>query len=106
MTFSTFSSAFWTKLLYTVSTILLNIHPTNRSSHPPCLRSRIPSSGRIDWRCDCDGIVMEAYLTKLSSSLFLALIGGSDLSALSPPPMKKAAVVKVVARVAIASCYH
>lgn len=60
----------------------------------------------MDERRDCDGIVREAYLTKLSSSLFLALIGGSDLSALSPPPMKKAAVVKVVARVAIASCHH
>jgi hypothetical protein len=57
----------------------------------------------MDERCDCDGGVREAYLTKLSSSLFLALIGGSDLSALSPPAMKKAAVEKVVARVAIAS---
>ena len=52
------------------------------------------------------GDVREAYLTKLSSSLFLALIGGSDLSALSPPDMKKAAVEKVVARVAIASYYR
>ena len=57
----------------------------------------------MDERCDCDGGVRKAYLTKLSSSLFLALIGGSDLSALSPPAMKKAAVEKVVARVAIAS---
>ena len=45
-----------------------------------------------------------AYLTKLSSSLLLALIGGWLLSTFSPPERKKAAVEKVVARVAIASC--
>jgi hypothetical protein len=45
----------------------------------------------------------ETYLTKFSSSLLLALIGGCVLSTFSPPEREKAAMEKVVARVAIAS---
>ena len=52
--------------------------------------------------CRCKGVC--THLTKFSSSGLFALIGGVVGSSAFLPPMESAAPVKVIPRVAIASC--